>query len=352
VPFCLKCVAGEGVISVIMEHLEDVVIQYEASWLFIQIKTRNATRGPWRFSDAIDGLKSLHRIFGETRHLNAEYHLYLEGSVQSRDDLQELVGDGSAISETVRERIAEELEIDEAERAQFLAAVTVRPEQPPRDYVEHRNIEILGERAPELSRIEIKAMHRRVLDELQAAMARERVITLMPRYIGDPNALQEDEKRKVEAKRLTQDSLLRLMEPVVTGGHLLRTEEFLETETTKLEQKLVAGGADARIISDAKMLRANATIRESEFLAATLYDSGKINNVRLRLRVFANGAVSRYRDETAPASQAWSDLLDNLHEQATTLDQHRVYHRDPMLLLGAICDMSDECIVDWGGHVA
>ncbi len=352
VPFCLKCAAGEGVISVVMEHLEDLVVQYEDSWLFIQIKTRNADRGPWRLADAMGGLRSLYRVFRETRHLSARYDLYLEGPVDPHNALKELVPEKSDVSETLRDSVASDLDIDAAECEEYLKAVTVRPEQPPRDHVENRNIEIMGEYAPGLSRLELQSVHQRVLSELQAAMARERVMPLMPGYIEDPEALQQDARSKVEAKRLTRSALEDLMESVVSGSYLLRSEETGKAETTKLEQKLLAGGADESIVTSAKLLRANATTRESELLSATLYDTGKTEDVRLRLQVFANGIVSRYGGEITPAPQAWSDLLLNLPAQAEVLDQHRVYYRDPMLLLGAICGLTDECLVRWGGPVA
>lgn len=349
VPFCIKCAAGEGVVSVIMEHFEDLVVEYEDSWLFIQIKTRNANRGPWRLSDALGGLKSLHRVFQETRHLEARYDLYLEGPVDPADTLKDLAGDVSDLSQTLRGRVKDHLEIDASECDEFLASVTVRPEQPPRDYVGGRNIRILNEYAPRLLQIELEAVHERVTQELQRAMARERVVSLMPRYIENPDALQEDERSKVEAKRLTKDVLFSLMESVVSGSYLLRSAGAHEAETSKLEEKLVAGGADASIVNDAKMLRANATIRESEFLSSTLYGTEKIEDVRMRLRVFAGGTVSGHSGESLPARRAWADLVTNLPTRAADLDPHRVYHRDAMLLLGAVCGMSDECLVRWGG---
>lgn len=166
VPFCLKCAAGEGVVSVIMEHFEDLVVEYEDSWLFIQIKTRNADRGPWRLNDAMGGLRSLHRVFRETRHLEAKYELYLEGPVDPANVLHELVLDGSDFGRTLRDGVKRELDIDDPECEEFLASVTVRPEQPPRDYAEARNIRILNEYAPRLLQTELEAVHGRVTQEL------------------------------------------------------------------------------------------------------------------------------------------------------------------------------------------
>src|SRR5215813_11649551 len=73
VPFCLECALGGSIRSVIMEHYEDIVIEYIDHWRFIQVKTRDTRYGPWKLSDALDGLKSLHRTYQSACYLNAKY---------------------------------------------------------------------------------------------------------------------------------------------------------------------------------------------------------------------------------------------------------------------------------------
>ncbi len=97
-PFCLACARKEKVRSIIMEHFEDIVVEYDDYWHFIQVKTRNAERGQWKLSDAIDGLKSLYRAFKETSHLSAKYSLFVEGSIAARDDLNALTHSKTDIS--------------------------------------------------------------------------------------------------------------------------------------------------------------------------------------------------------------------------------------------------------------
>ena len=58
-PFCLACARKERVRSVIMEHFEDIVVEYDDYWHFIQVKTRNSNLGQWTLTAAMDGLKSL-----------------------------------------------------------------------------------------------------------------------------------------------------------------------------------------------------------------------------------------------------------------------------------------------------
>ena len=89
-PFCLACACKEKVRSVIMEHFEDIVVEYDDYWHFIQVKTRNTDLGQWTLTAALDGLKSLHRAFTETSDLVAKYSLFIEGAISAKDDLNGL----------------------------------------------------------------------------------------------------------------------------------------------------------------------------------------------------------------------------------------------------------------------
>lgn len=159
VPYCLKCAAGEGVRSVIMEHFEDIVVEYEDRWLFIQVKTKDARLGPWRLSSAEGGLKSLYRAFEQTHHLRASYSLHLEGSIAAGDVLEELVPEKLPLSDSLRNRVAKNLEIEQADCDRFLAVTTVRPNQPPRAHITNHNLGMFNEYAPGLLRPEALGVH-------------------------------------------------------------------------------------------------------------------------------------------------------------------------------------------------
>jgi hypothetical protein len=353
VPYCLKCAAGEGIVSVITEHFEDIVVEYEDSWLFIQVKTRNASRGPWRLTDAITGLKSLYRAFQRMNHLTAVYSLHIEGSMAVGDILEELVPDKSSLSADLRRRVAKGLEISESDCDRFLANIIVRPDQPPREHVVNHNLRIFSEYAPSLPRPELEAVHEALINKVLEAMVNTIPDTLIPGYIEDANALQEDMRSQVEAKRLTQEHLVPILEPIVSGGYLLHHRTIQEgSEQTKLEQKLIAGGAQQNVVRNAKQMRANASEREYERLAAALYDDERLDDVRMRLQVLANAIVQKHSAEDKPVAKAWAELLGELQASPETFDPHRVYDRNPFLLLGAVCDLTDECVVDWGAPLA
>ena len=121
-PFCLACARKYKVRSIIMEHFEDIVVECDDYWHFIQVKTRNAERGHWKLPDAIDGLKSLYRTFSETSDLNAKYSLYIEGAIAVTDDLNALTLSSSSmdISNDIVQKISQKLDIENSKCRDFL----------------------------------------------------------------------------------------------------------------------------------------------------------------------------------------------------------------------------------------
>ena len=136
-----------------------------------------------------------------------------------------------------------------------------------------------------------------------------------------------------------------LKEPIVgrvsdPGSYplLLRITDLHAPLPSNLEKKLIAGGATDRIINDAKNLRANASIRESEILASGfLNEDKKIIDVQIRLETLTNSIVEHYEDLEKPAKTIWREVLDELTKKKESVDPNRIYRQDPYLLLGAIC---------------
>jgi hypothetical protein len=52
--FCLNCYFAGSPIAVYCEHWEDLLIEYVDVLRFTQIKTRDAGRGPWRYTHLLD----------------------------------------------------------------------------------------------------------------------------------------------------------------------------------------------------------------------------------------------------------------------------------------------------------
>ena len=352
-PFCLACARKEKVRSIIMEHFEDIVVEYNDYWHFIQVKTRNEDRGQWKLADAIDGLKSLYRTFNKTSHLEAKYSLFIEGSISASDSLKALTHPKD-ISDALVEKVSQKLNIEDSESRAFLKAVTVHPNQPSRLHITSHNIYLMGQVSARTSTCEIKSLEEKLTDEILRAMSCDRLDNLLYHYIAKVEGLEDGIRARVDAKRLTANNITDIIGSLISGDYplLLRITDLNAPTPTKLEKKLIAGGATERIIKNAKELRANASIREAEILSSGFFMEEKFVDVQVRLETLANSVVERFEDVDKPAKTIWLELLKEITQTVSSVDPNRIYKQDPFLLLGATCGLSDECRIDWGVKIA
>jgi hypothetical protein len=129
---------------------------------------------------------------------------------------------------------------------------------------------------------------------------------------------------------------------------LKRIIDGSEQLPTQLEQKLIMGGASAEIIDHAKILRANASQREYEVLAAEMFDDNVLEDLKTRLLIRAHGLIDEHGTGRKPAATIWNQLLQVLSQQCSVIDSRGVFTKDPDLLLGQICNLSDQCRSGWG----
>jgi Cap4 dsDNA endonuclease len=285
VPFCLECAFGGSIRSVIMEHYEDIVVEYTDHWRFIQVKTRDGRYGPWKLGDAMDGLKSLYRTYQSVSHLNAKYSLFLEGAIAYGNALTKLEVGHHSLDNDLCTSIMRGLKIARTLCEAFLKLTIVQPNQPPREHIRNHNIRLLAATNSNVSQDELEAVEAKLTDEILRAMSQERLEIIIPAYIKDPNGFQEEQRIRVEEKRMTQTRLRSLLGSLVGGPFplLQRIVDPNLAQATNLEKKLIAGGATKPIINQAKNLRANATIRETELAASELYNmQDRLDDVQCR----------------------------------------------------------------------
>jgi len=151
-------------------------------------------------------------------------------------------------------------------------------------------------------------------------------------------------------KRLLKEHFTSFAEVLSTPPQplLKRMIDGREPLLTQLEQKLIMGGASAEIIEHAKILRANASQREYEVLAGDMFDDGVMDDLRTRLLIRAHGLIDEHGTGRKPAATIWNHLLQVLSQQCAVIDSRGVFTKDPDLLLGQICNLSDQCQSGWG----
>lgn len=100
-PFCLECALGGEIKAVVPEHLEDIALEYERRWRFIQVKSRDPERGLWTLADLLGSsgaLQSLYKTHRLTIGSNATLELLLEGATKAKDPIRHLLRDGNALT--------------------------------------------------------------------------------------------------------------------------------------------------------------------------------------------------------------------------------------------------------------
>lgn len=353
-PFCLDCALGGDVVAVVPEHFEDLALEYaNGKWRLVQIKTRDPERGPWKLSDVLadkGGLRTLIRSFSAIPDAPCTYELWLEGTLKPRDPIQTLMTDPHQDVSLV-ERIRTRFGLAEMLVGEFLRRFRLHPNQPSRDAVEARNLRHLGQLARGLTYSQIEAMHESIVRKIEAGMAAELLGDDWPRMVLLPGVASADVSLKIATKRMTAD----VLGPLVAGllgpatSLLRRITDPEGSLPSILEEKLLAGGASPEMVASAKSLRAQATLRELEMAAGSLWSSDEmVDDVRERLRHRMDAVRTRFASDVRPAARIWQELTDMLARQASAIDPQMLFSQDPDLLLGEVCQMADLCMIDWG----
>jgi hypothetical protein len=359
-PFCLDCYFDQNVLAVYAEHFEDVLVEYADRLRFTQIKTRNPDRGPWRYRDLLVGGGALRGLLRTHRSLNGfddgrriEFDIRLEGALDRRDtNIQRLTTDGSGPTEEMRRLCADQLGIDEAEAQALLERVTVYPNQPPRSLIEARNRESLRVLAGHLSANELKEVYDAAITLLKRAMGAGLFEDSWPLAVLEPDTAEEQARQLAAAKRVDRAVLAPILSRLEGGDHRLLTtiSDPDRLRATDLERKLVAGRAPETLIKRAKQFRAQAAIRIAEVRVGTLYDPEQIiADLHIRLENVAQ-TVEEANTSDPPAPAIFARLEERLHATPAAYDPQRLLGQDPILLLGQICQLSDECRFEWGAH--
>lgn len=358
--FCLNCVTSGEVRAVIPEFYEDLALEVEPGYRFIQIKTRDPERLPWRLSHLLADGGALVSLLRSHRAVEASgftgqvrYEARLEGHVARDDDLAALTTRGEGATDQVCERCADALGMSIPDAREFLERVEVFDREPPRDVIVDRNIRLLGLAARGAAMDVIERTYRRVLERIERAMEGGLTRDSWPGALLETNARGEELERALESQRLSREELAPLFEELIfeQGFPLLRrATDPSQSRASALEEKLLAAGASSTQVGHAAMLRASAESRLYALEAASPSPEiqAQIEDLLTRVKVVADSVGDLLGGGDTPAVAVWDRLRNEFHSQRDMLDSHNLLYRDPMLLLGAVCTLSDRCEYRWG----
>jgi hypothetical protein len=342
---------GGDIENIYAEHIEDVALDCGPRWRFLQIKTRDGDRGPWKLSDITATGGAIHSLWRAFQAVGADtdatYELHLEGHAVSKDLIENLRTSAGRSDSTLVARIQNAVGCDAATALTFTSRMVLTT-APVRSSIEAHNLRLLGDQAPALTEPEKHAIYDRVISAITVAMTAGRLGSDWPQQLLTPG--EASGATVLESKRITRAAA----QVLFTGltGHarpLLRRIIDTSPQPSVLEQKLIAGGAPPPLIESAKSLRANASSRRYEHLGASMSDdSGLLDDVRERLQSVTVGLMAEHSPGPKAAAVIWNRLLERLVVSAAVVDPNRIFAQDAHLLLGEVCEMADECLTDWG----
>lgn len=353
-PYCLMCALGGDVVSVVPEHIEDVAIQFDSGWRFLQIKTRDPESGPWKLADITKkkggGLRSLVRAYKTLGEVPATFELHVEGALARKDPIESLASDRGAAQSEVVSNLQKYLKLDAPTCEGFVRRLRLVPQIATRETIRAHNVLLLGSQASHLDHATICAIYDQMVGLIYTAMQARLLPSGWKAAFLKKGCLAGKSQELFDKKRLTRDHFRSSVAQVSKPAQplLRRVVDSSVLSATLLEKKLLIGGASQQLIQHAKSLRAQASQLEYEQKTSAIYDDRTLDDVRERLLLRTAGLVNEYGKGPTPAAAIWNRLVETLGDQRSTIDSRGIFHQDPDLLLGEVCQLSDFCKTSWG----
>jgi hypothetical protein len=356
---CLDLALVQTVVSITPERIEDLLIEQADRWRFIQIKTRDPGLNAFTFAELLgDGgaLRSVARTheavgdFDDGRDIR--YEIWLERGARTGNAIERLLthkrqGPDSEMVELCAKR----LKIEESCAEAMLDRCDVRAPLPPRDLIRDSNIRNLQRFNPTVSAATTVEVYEKVIDLIETAMRAELLQDDFPSCLMDPGDVDEALAQKIAGKRLDASSVEGLFEPI-KGGNTAVLEQITDPDqlaASELDRKLVAAGVAEETRQQAKVLRANASQRVYELSSGLSEPGAQFGDLDIRALTVANASAGTVT-EVPPGPTVFKSLLDELVATPEAVDPKALLSQDPMLLLGRICELSDQCRFGWGNQ--
>jgi hypothetical protein len=359
-PACLKCATANGPTAVICEHIEDVCIegrplrppsdqnpQPRLRWVApdrpVRIERRHAQHCPSAPSNQ-----------GHRRRPRVIYEIQLEGFLARGDLIRNLARGEPAPDDEVAKAVVRAFKKDTdklalTEARGIVSRLVVFTAQR-REVIVAANHRLLAALAGHLPANELSEIYDRVVElickAMEGALAGDRWPKVL--FAADGGTAEGVD---LADKRLDPETLCGPLGPAVTGQlpALAGLTDADLTGATDLVRKLNIAGAPQVLIEQAKNLRAYASRRELELRARDMRGTIDAELEDLDNRLLTAGAISLglHGSGPAPGPAVFADLMDRLGTQPENHDPRSLFHRDPMLLMGGVCQLSDECRHAW-----
>jgi hypothetical protein len=347
--------------AVVCERVDDVVLVYRARYVFEQLKTKD--RGSWSTAKVCapkGGLDALIRSWNAARAAGLDrvstFELRLEGPMSAVRATVSFFEDPTTASAGVRKALVE-LGLPRKDVGAFLSRLSIHPNTTPRGAIDAVLQQSVGALWPSMTHVQAGLLVERLLEAAEAAQADERPsITVLQHLRAAASPDDADGGTKNERLRpvLSREDLRALTPPLPDEPNDVLLQRLGQGQpSSALELKLKRAGARVSTVQHAQRLRAEAEIRRQLVLAAgggavdALDDLGR--NVLMVADGAAAGVALRMTDPlvaASPAEHVFNHFLSNPAALAS-VDVQNVLGPDPLMLLGLLCQLSDECRFGW-----
>ncbi|MFJ4171489.1 dsDNA nuclease domain-containing protein [Paenarthrobacter sp. NPDC089714] len=353
----LVTLAPNGPIAIVCEHVEDLVVVERNMLRFAQLKTRD--RGSWTASRICKPGHAVNTLVKSYLAATAagivsisKFEVWLEGPQSEDADTVVFFGDPRKAPERIKQKIRA-MGLAGAKLKDFLSRLEIRCQQPSRESVDAVIMKAIGAAWPQLSYSQVETLYERLLSAATAAQSSsvQQPTVRAAVEAARLNPEEDNHWEPIRAQSLTKEQLRALCPPLNSDSNEQLLRRAASGEASLLELKLVRAGAQQGTIAAAKLARADAEVAATSFLAAG--DAGQAGFHALDQRILSMAdsllALSALNGTslTRPAEFIYHSLMSRPTDVNAT-DAAQVYGGDHRLVVGHLCNVSDQCRFSWG----
>lgn len=353
----LQVLAGAVTVAVVCEHVEDLAIVEVTGFRFAQLKTRD--KGSWSASKICASGHAIERLVASYKHAEAakivalsRFEVWLEGPPSEDKDTTAFFANPAGATEAIKRKIRG-FGLTGRKLSDFLSRLTVHCHQPARQSVDAVNVRAIGAIWPALPMQQVEALYEKLLAVAEAAQSASEppasVRNVLMNARGNPGTAAVWEP--IISQSLTREQLQSLCPPLPTDSNEDLIARAAAGDASILELKLVRAGANPATVKQALLARADSDIAATSARAAG--SMTPVDEAALDQRLIGSAtslaalASSNGSTQSRPAEFVFHSLMSNTANTAA-LDVDGLYNRDPRLIVGHLCGVSDACRYGWG----
>lgn len=352
----LTSLGPDGPVSVVTEHVEDLVVVETALLRFAQLKTRD--KGSWSAKSitapghAISRLVKSYKLAKDVGiHTSSSFEAWLEGPQAEGKQTTNFFSDPTCADAEIKKRIRD-FGIRSPALDDFLSRLVIRCYEPTRQSIDAVVLKLIGALWPHLSFLQVELLYERLLDMATTAQASAEPPAAMRGVLKTARAADmtlDATWAPIARQTLHRNQVRALCPPLGTDTNEDLLARVEAGHASMLELKLIRAGATAKTVAAAKGLRADSDIASKSARAAGRADDHVIQAIETRLLALARStaALASSGVPGAPAEMIFHGLMGRPTDLLST-DPNKVFDGEARLVVGELCNLSDQCKFGWG----